>query len=209
MMDEQLRNLLGQIDPLPGDESFDSPRYRTLMEAIMNTPLDTEPNAADTKFAAEPLRRLSWRRSPVFIGSAAAALIAVAISVAVVTRDSSSTSEQSLSIADAGISLGSCVPFDVSVLAAMPVAFAGTATEITDTTVTLTVDRWFTTDTVETDLVNIALPPGNTSAALDGVDFVTGDRYLVTATGGTVNGCGFSGQATPELEASFEAAFGS
>ncbi len=37
--------------------------------------------------------------------------------------------------------------------------------------------------------------------------FRVGERYLVTATDGTVNGCGFSGPATPELERAFEEAF--
>ncbi len=104
--------------------------------------------------------------------------------------------------------MSSCIAFDVNFLAALPVAFAGTATEITDTTVMLSVDRWFTTDSAETDVVAITLPAGGTSAALDRVDFVIGDRYLVTATDGVVNGCGFSGPATPEFEAAFTSAFG-
>lgn len=57
-------------------------------------------------------------------------------------------------------------------------------------------------------LVAIALPAGITSAALDGVDFVVGDQYLVTATDGFVNGCGFSGPATSEFETAFTSAFG-
>jgi len=51
------------------------------------------------------------------------------------------------------------------------------------------------------------LPPGQTSAALDGVDFRTGGRYLIASTNGIVNGCGFSGEATPELEAAYAEAF--
>ncbi len=211
MMDEQLRQLLEQIDPMPLNDSRDSSRYRTLLENIMNTPHDTRTVAADAHPQAPSRRR---HRSPLLIGGIAAALAAFFISTAVLTRDNDNdngtdtASTQSLSLADTGTSMSSCLPFDVSVLTAMPVAFAGTATEITPTTVTLSVDRWFTTDTTETELVAIALPPGNTSAALDGVDFVVGDRYLVTATGGVVNGCGFSGPATPEFEAAFTSAFG-
>ena len=53
----------------------------------------------------------------------------------------------------------------------------------------------------------VAVPSEQTSAALDGVDFGQGQRYLLTATGGVVNGCGFSGPATPELERAFDEAF--
>jgi hypothetical protein len=56
--------------------------------------------------------------------------------------------------------------------------------------------------------VTIAQPDGQTSVALDGVSFEQGKRYLVAATEGTVNGCGFSGPATPELQKSYDEAFG-
>ena len=208
MMDEQLRGLLEQIDPLPVDESPDAIRYRTLLETIMNTPLDTEPTATHAPSeSGRPKRRL--HRSPVFIsGVAAAALTAIVISAAALKNDNDTVSRQSLAIANAGPTMASCLPFDVSVLAAMPVAFAGTATEITPTSVTVSVDRWYTAATAETDLVDIALPAGTTSAALDGVDFVLGERYLLTATDGNINGCGFSGPATPDLESAFSTAFG-
>ena len=207
MMDEELRKLLEQIDPMPRDELIDSLRYRTRLENIMNTPHDTQTIAADTH--AHPLPTGGRRhRLPLILGGIAAALAAIAISTAVLTRDNDSVSTRSLSLADQGTTMSSCLPFDVNVLAAMPVAFAGTATEITQTTVTINVDHWFTTDAPETDVVAIALPAGITSAALDGTDFVVGDRYLVTATNGVVNGCGFSGPATPEFEAAFTSAFG-
>lgn len=210
MMDEELRQLLEQIDPMPRDELIDPSRYRTRMELIMNTPHDTQTIATDTQHHAHQAQPARGRRhrSPLIIGGIAAALVAIGISTAVLTRDNESVTTQSLSLAETGTSMTSCLAFDVNVLAEMPVAFAGTATEITQTTVTLNVDRWFTSDTAETDLVAIALPAGNTSAALDGVDFVVGDRYLVTATNGVVNGCGFSGPATSELETAFTSAFG-
>ena len=55
--------------------------------------------------------------------------------------------------------------------------------------------------------MTIAVPENN-SAALDGVDFRTGERYLLSATDGTVLGCGLSGLATPDLERAFAEAFG-
>jgi hypothetical protein len=56
--------------------------------------------------------------------------------------------------------------------------------------------------------VTIAQPDPQSSVALDGVTFDVGRRYLLTATNGTVNGCGFSGPATADLERSYGEAFG-
>jgi hypothetical protein len=36
---------------------------------------------------------------------------------------------------------------------------------------------------------------------------VAGDQYLISAQGGSVNYCGFSGPSTPDLRAGFETAF--
>ncbi len=207
MMDEQLRKLLEQIDPMPVDEFVDSARYQTLLEDIMNTPLDTNP--VTSPHQSQPARTSQgFKRLPIAIGGIAAALAVVIGTVAVTRSSDDPETRQSLSIADAGTTMSSCLPFDVSILAGMPVAFAGTVTQITDSGVTVDVDRWFTSATSETALVDIALPAASTSASLDGVDFIEGERYLLTATNGTINGCGFSGPATPELEGAFTSAFG-
>jgi len=100
----------------------------------------------------------------------------------------------------------SCIPFDVGFLREMPVAFAGTVTALDPDQVSLDVDRWYTDGGA--DRVTVAVPGEQTSAALDGVDFREGARYLLTATDGTVNGCGFSGPASPELERAYAEAFG-
>jgi hypothetical protein len=99
----------------------------------------------------------------------------------------------------------SCVQFDVQFLREMPVALAGTVTALHPGQVTLDVDRWYRGGSA--DRVTIAVQVNN-SAALDGVDFREGERYLLTATDGTVNGCGFSGPASAELESAFTEAFG-
>jgi hypothetical protein len=44
-------------------------------------------------------------------------------------------------------------------------------------------------------------------ALIDGFDFEVGQQYLITAAEGTVNFCGYSGPATPELTAAFDQAF--
>ena len=47
MMDEELRPLLEQIDPMLRNESIDSLRYRTQMESIINTAHDTPTLVSD------------------------------------------------------------------------------------------------------------------------------------------------------------------
>ena len=106
--------------------------------------------------------------------------------------------------AGSGDSMMSCIAFDPEFLAEMPVAFEGTATEVDGDQVTLEVDRWFKGG--DSDEVILRAPQG-LQALIDGIDFEEGKQYLVSATDGQVNYCGFSGEATPDLRAGFEAAF--
>lgn len=101
-------------------------------------------------------------------------------------------------------SMAMCLAFDVAELAKLPVAFEGTATEVDGDQVTLDVDRWF--EGGDAERVRLTAP-GGMVALIGGIDFVEGEQYLITATDGTVNYCGFSGPATPELRAAFEEAF--
>ncbi len=130
---------------------------------------------------------------------AALAMVAAACSS---TADSAPPLELS---AGAGDAMASCLVFDPAILAEMPLAFEGTTTAVDGDRVTLSVDRWFKGgDAAEVVLV---APPG-LEALIDGITFQVGSSYLISATEGVVNYCGFSGEATPELTAGFEAAFG-
>ncbi len=71
--------------------------------------------------------------------------------------------------------------------------------------VTLTVDRWFRGGDAAT--VELHAPAGM-QALIGGIDFVEGGQYLVSATEGNVNYCGYTDASTPELRAAFERAFG-
>jgi hypothetical protein len=86
----------------------------------------------------------------------------------------------------------------------MSPAFAATATAVEGETVTLAVDRWYAGGDATT--VELHAQPGMT-ALIDGFEFQVGESYLITATEGTVNFCGASGPATPELTALFDQAF--
>jgi hypothetical protein len=104
-----------------------------------------------------------------------------------------------------GNAMMSCLAFDPAVLAEMSLAFEGTAAAVDGERVALTVDRWFKGGEA-TDIVLLA--PAGFEALIDGITFEVGEHYLISATDGTVNYCGFSGEVTPELTAGFEAAFG-
>lgn len=207
--DEVLRTRLARLDSagpsVPVDPAT-SPRAAVLMErAMQNTDL------APVEHLTPERRR---RRGPVRWAAAAAAVAAAAVVLGIVFlggsggsgspgREEPTTLALTLPSADAS---AMCLQFDVAFLREMPVAFAGTATAVDERQVTLDVDRWYKGG--DADLVTVAVLDQRTSAEHDGVDFRSGERYLVTATNGTVNVCGFSGPATPELEQAYNEAFG-
>ena len=212
MSDDELRARLARLDPAPAGSPVDpvtSPRAQELVERAMSTPeTQTVPNP-------DPADELAARRRrPWLIPAAAAAAVLAAVVATVLVISGGATTPAgggatedpttlALSVAPSDVA-NSCIMFDVAYLAEMPVALAGTVTAIEPRQVTLEVDRWYRGG--DADLVTIGVQDNN-SVALDGVEFVEGERYLVTATDGVVNGCGFSGPATPELEQAFEQAF--
>jgi hypothetical protein len=205
--DRELRARLARLDPA-GDQPVDpvgSSRAAERMERAMQTlePLPTTPP-----------RRSATRRLAMAGGAALAAAAAVTAGVLVWGGDDPApmagapageptTLELSLPRSDVA---ASCLAFDEQFLAAMPVAFAGTVVTGSDDEVVLDVDRWFTGG--DADRVRLDSPGGGAAVALGyGVEFAEGERYLVTAANGTVNGCGFTVPATPDMEAAFERAF--
>lgn len=108
-----------------------------------------------------------------------------------------------LSLGD-GAALASCLPLDAAILADMSPAFAATATSVEGETVTLAVDHWYAGGDATTVVLHA---PAGMEALIAGFDFEVGQRYLITAANGVVNYCGFSGPATPELQAVFDSAF--
>lgn len=151
-----------------------------------------------------PVRRS--RRIAVLV---ATAVIAVAGGGALLATDlfAGSRPAQSLELQlpDAGGAASMCIQFSVDDLARMTPAFAGTVTALTDDGAVLRVDRWYTGGDATEVRVRV---PDDAHIALNGtIDFQQGRQYLITAADGMVNLCGYSGEATPELEAAFEAAF--
>jgi hypothetical protein len=115
------------------------------------------------------------------------------------------TSALALAAPGGGPSMGMCIRFDVELLSKEPVAFAGTVTSVETGTVSLDVTRWYAGGTAQVVTVST---PDNSNVALEGVAFQEGKHYLVAANEGTVVSCGFSGEATAELQQAYEQAFG-
>ena len=126
-------------------------------------------------------------------------------SAAPATGDDRSGESIEFSLGDGG-AMASCLQFDIAVLADMSPAFAGTVTSVEGETVTLSIDRWYTGGDAAT--ATLLASPGM-EALIGGIDFETGQQYLITAADGNVNYCGYSGPADAELTAAFDEAFGS
>jgi hypothetical protein len=198
--DDELRARLARLDPLHGDpsdrgpvRSHDDPAGRQQLEHIMDT--------TSLSDAGRPPRR-----SLALLGVAAAIIAVAVIGVVALTGDDNGDADVAALELTAGESdvMASCIAIDATILADMPVAFRGTVTAVEQDVVTLEVDRWYRGGDAEA--VKITAPAG-LGALIGEIDFVAGNQYLISATDGTVNYCGFSGAVTPELQAIYDEAF--
>jgi len=154
--------------------------------------------------AEQPL----WRR-PVVLGVlGAAAAAAVVITVVAVTSDDASAPTAATTVTydlgGSGTVMGSCVPFADLEPIAGAAALAGTVVSIDGDLVVLDVDRWYAGG----DADQVALRGTPETVSLDGVEFVVGEDYFVTAADGVVQPCGMSGPASPELEQAYDQWYG-
>jgi hypothetical protein len=190
---------------------------------------DADPNA---RLASDPDRDQDWLRSTaasvksrsarsrrprgLVLGAAAAAVVlAAAAGGAIVANNGGDGSGGGAVVAAPTVTnlklpapdaMAMCIRFDVDTLAPMPVAFSGTVREANDESVLLDVDHWYRGG--DTDQVRLASPKSDYVALEGGIDFQVGARYLITATDGRVNFCGFSGPWTQEMADTFAQAFG-
>ncbi len=152
------------------------------------------------------------RRTPVrrwIVAVAALATVAAAVITGVILsrpdRGTPLAPSMTLALPGGDAAMMSCLPFSVDILAPMEVAFDGTAVEVTGDTVVLEVSTWYRGG--DGPRVTLTPAPGEQVALIGSVVFEPGQRYLVTATGGTVNSCGFSQEWSAEGEAAFKQAF--
>lgn len=224
MNDDQLRDRIGRIDPLAHSDidgtsvqPITSPEARSLLETVMNSPLSELSD--DQSFG---LRPRSPRRWMAVAGAAAAAVAVLAIGVVAFTGGGDDDPEVAdpITTADADPDTGklsvlelssgnddimaSCMVVDATIIAQNPIAFKGTVTTADAGVVQLTVDEAYVGVTEQA--VTLSAPEGM-EALIGGVAWDVGAQYLVSAWDGTVNYCGQTGPATPELQAIYDEAF--
>jgi hypothetical protein len=208
MNDDELFERMRQADPAPPDTALDpvaGPTARRLLERAMTDTITEAPAPATPPRKRWPL-----------IATAAAAVAALSVGAVVLASGNSSPTHKpspksTLALRApapaGGPVMGSCIRFDVSILKDMTPAFAGTATAVSDGSVTFAVDHWYTGG--DADVVTVTQPGSSEPISIEGgVTFEQGKRYLVTAANGVVNGCGYTTEATPDMEAAFNQAFG-
>lgn len=198
-MSDELRERLARLDPMRQEASTESAAHvppRELMERIMNTPVIEKPRTET--------RRRQWGFSAAAV---AALFLAVATGVAMnLGPDADPVASPPLELNAGGEdAFASCIAFSPEELDRVAeLAFAGTVTAVDGEVVTLTVDRWYRGG----DSTSVQLnAPAGMEALIGGIPFEVNGQYLISAQGGNVNYCGFSGVDTPDYRAGFEAAF--
>ena len=200
--DDPIRARLTGHDPLhrhPHIHPAEPPAH--LLEQIMNTPtiFTDEPSASDRATARRRRGRRGWILGGAGLGTAAAVAGILAFTGG---RPAAPTATE-LGLGANDI-MASCLPVSADILDDMPLAFAGTAVSVEGDTVTLDVTDWYVGG--DTDQVILTASAG-IEALIGGIAFEPGGTYLVSATDGVVNYCGYSGLATPELQVVYDAAF--
>lgn len=196
-MNDELFERMNAIDPHPASapvEPGDGLVARTLRESIMNSPIDT--SSATVASPSMPTRRLSGRsRLGLALGGLGLVVVAVAAGL---TRGGSSEPTSLAATLPASDPMAMCLTIAEYQPDPGASAFAGHVVEVNDGTVTVDVDEWDRNG--DTDQVVLTVSDtGMIETGLDGAAFVDGAELLVTIVDGTVQTCGISGTASPEL----------
>ena len=191
-MSDEIRDWIRKLDPMHPAVEIEPP-IRSSLEEIMSG------NESEST-AARPTHS-GW-----YVAVAAVAVLGLALGLNLSGDEPPSPTAGTpiqLSLGQ-GPGLASCLPFDTAILADMPMAFEATAKRVDGESVNLEVDQWF----VGGNAAEVTLhAESGMQALIGGIDFVEGGRYLISATDGNVNYCGYSDVATPELRSAFDEAF--
>lgn len=207
--DPQLRALLAQSDPAASLTPADPEGLARLLEDTMN-------DAADTS-GTTPVRRrgLSWLAGAAAVAVIAGGGFAVASSMggddpakpqAGGGTSPTATADPVVVTLQAPTVGAKCAAPSPEILSQFDTVFSGTVTAIDGDVVTLTPDEVFAGDSAdEIEIVGAGPDP----RALGGqVAFEVGQTYYVSAMGGQVSACGYSGVTTDsELEQLIDVAF--
>ena len=204
-MTDDLRAALAAADPVRSADldPSTSPRARELLERTMAAPT-TAPTTVNqaTERPSTPSRRpwLAAAAAAVVLAGGGAAYLSTTGS-----QDAPAGGQLALNLPAGDLLSQSCLPVSAEAVAALPVAFAGTATAVADGEVQLEVDRWYRGG--EAGTVVLTAPGGDATLLVGATDFQPGEQYLVSADQGTVSVCGLTGPASPELQAVYDQAF--
>jgi hypothetical protein len=199
--DPDLLARLRAADPASSLPPADPDRVALLLEAAMS---DTATRSHESRETGTHDRSpLTW-----LVAAAAVVLIAAAGVLGLVDRghDASPTAQGTVTELGFEPAPGRCMLPSVPVLEQQSLAFRGTLVSLSDGTAAFDVSRWFVGG--PTDVVRVTAPAPRIAALVQGAHLTIGQDYLVSATGGNVTSCGFTGPATGHLRRLYDEAFG-
>lgn len=164
----------------------------------MNTPADTGSSPAPASRSPRGRRTAWWTAGVVAVSLAIGGILIASLG------GSDTPTSVTFGVPNVDPTMQMCLTLDEFVPSTDQLGFGGTVTSITDGQVTLDVDRWYRGGPADQAVLDTSDLP---IAALDGVEFVIGQRYLVSIFDGEVGICGTSGPASPELERYFDTWF--
>ena len=199
--DPELLTRLRAADPASSLPPADPERVAELLEAAMS---DTATRSTESRETGTHGRSpLTW-----LVAAAAAMLIAAAGVLGLASRDDGSAPDARGSVTELGYRppAGRCLLPNVDVLEQQSIAFAGTLVSVVEGTATFDVDHWYAGG--PTDSVKVSATGPRLADLVRAADLHVGGEYLVSATGGMVTACGFTGPATGDLQQLYDRAFG-
>lgn len=193
MTSDDLGDRLRAADPAAELAPLGPDRVTRLLETTMTTTLDKPP--------ARPRHR---RMFAVAAAVVAAATAGTALAIGGGHEPARPAQPTVTRLVNAG-GTAKCAAPSAATLAGAPLAFAGTAERIDQGVVTLKVTRLYAGPA--SDLVEVRQASGASEALIGATLFETGRGYLIAAADGRALACGYSGLATPELQALYDEAF--
>ena len=199
--DLELQTRLRAADPASSLPPADPDRLAQLLEAAMSDTTTRAPESRET--GTRDRSPLTW-----LVAAAAVVLIAAAGIFGMAQRDHGSPPAAQESVTQLGFTPpgGRCQVPNVGVLKEQTVAFRGTLVSVVGGTATFDVTHWYRGG--PTDTAKITATPSNLATLVQAADLTARGEYLVTASGGTVLACAFTGPAGGHLQTLYDRAFG-
>ena len=189
--DDDLRARLRAADPASSLSPADPDRVTHLLEAAMSETTTQAPESRESGTRG---------RSPLtWLVAAAAVVLIAAGAFGLAQRGHDTTPAAGGSVTELGYQppAGRCMIPNVGVLRQQGVAFRGTLVSLGDGTARFEVTRWYAGG--PTDVAQVSAPATDLTDLEQAADLRVGGDYLVSATSGTVTGCGFTGPARGHL----------